>query len=72
MFRSGIATGHEDIEYNPAAGTERAMDTLPKRTRYPDDQHADAPASSSDSERSSTSGSARGGRSWAGSFNCGR
>jgi integrase len=40
MFRFGIAAGHEDIEYNPAAGTERALDALPKRTRYPDDQHA--------------------------------
>jgi hypothetical protein len=32
MFRFGIAAGHEDIEYNPAAGTERALDALPKRT----------------------------------------
>ena len=29
MFRFGIAAGHEDIEYNPAAGTERALDALP-------------------------------------------
>src|SRR5580704_1382105 len=43
MFRFGIATGHEDIEYNPASGTERALDTIPKRTRYPDDAHAKRP-----------------------------
>jgi hypothetical protein len=40
MFRFGIANGHEEIEYNPASGTERALDTVPKRTRYPDDHHA--------------------------------
>lgn len=40
MFRFGIANGHDAIEYNPASGTERALDTLPKRTRYPDDHNA--------------------------------
>jgi integrase len=40
MFRFGIANGHEEIEYNPASGTERALETIPKRTRYPDDHHA--------------------------------
>jgi hypothetical protein len=43
MFRFGIATGLEEIEYNPAAGTERALETIPKRTRYPDDQCAARP-----------------------------
>jgi hypothetical protein len=32
MFRFGIANGHEAIEYNPASGTERALDTIPKHT----------------------------------------
>jgi Phage integrase central domain len=43
MFRFGIANGHEEIEYNPASGTERALDTIAKRTCYPDDHHAQHP-----------------------------
>ena len=34
MFRFGIANGHEAIEYNPASGTERALDTIPNDFRY--------------------------------------
>ncbi len=43
MFRFGIANGYEDIEYNPASGTERALERVIKRTRYPDDAHATKP-----------------------------
>jgi integrase len=35
MFRIGIAQGFEDIEYNPAQGTERALAYSTKRTRVP-------------------------------------
>jgi hypothetical protein len=43
MFWFGIANGYEEIEYNLASGTERALDTLPKRTRYSDDARANRP-----------------------------
>ena len=73
MFRFGIATGHEDIEYNPAGGTERALDTLPKRTRYPDDAAGHPPGRVQTAlDGLERRGSARDGRSWAGSFSCAR
>jgi hypothetical protein len=72
MFRFGIAAGHEDIEYNPAAGTERALDNLPNAPAIPMTSTPPALASSNGCGMSGPNGSAWAGRSWAGSVSCAR
>jgi hypothetical protein len=70
MFRFGIANGYEEIEYNPASGTERALERVVKRTRHPDDAPATRPGDSSASGPSGPTGSPWGGSCSVGSFSC--